>query len=52
MMAEAKQVAAKADQPRVTTGDLTRQAKMPSLTYRQIGIKTSNNRGQRESSRK
>ena len=51
-MAEQKQVAAKADQPRVNTSDLSRQSKMPSLTYRQTGIKNMAGRNQRDYSRK
>jgi hypothetical protein len=52
MMAEAKQVAPKNDQPRVNTKDLSRGEQSPNLTYRTQGIKTSTGRGQRDYTRR
>jgi len=48
-----QQVQPRADQPKVTTGSLKRGEQMPSLTYRQTGIKnTSGNRNQRDYARR
>lgn len=49
---EQRTVQPKADQPRVTTEDLKQLDRMPSLTYRQTGIKTAPNRMTRSYARK
>ena len=52
MMAEAKQVSPKNDQPRVNTKELSRGEQTPNLTYRTQGIKTTSGRSQRDYARR
>jgi hypothetical protein len=52
MMAEVKNATPKADQPKVSTKELSRGEQSPSLTYRTQGIKTSSGRSQRDYARK
>jgi len=52
MMAEAKAVSPKNDQPRVNTKELSRGEQSPSLTYRTQGIKNTTGRSQRDYARR
>jgi hypothetical protein len=52
MMANVKNATPKADQPKVSTKELSRGEQTPNLTYRQTGYKTSGGRSQRDYARK
>ena len=51
-MANVKNASPRADQPKVTTKELSRGEQSPNLTYRQTGVKNSGGRSQRDYARK